>query len=614
MCGLVGYIGRQTSRNSVLKGLKRLEYRGYDSAGFACLTSQKQLLTCRSVGALDALVHRLEQEPIDGPIGIGHTRWSTHGIVTEENAHPQSDCFGHISVAHNGIIENSHELKQKLLSNGHHFRSSTDTEVIAHLLEQILAQPVSLEEALCQLVSQLEGAYAVALLVKQYPHHLIAIRKKSPLCLGIAQQEVFVASDPAAFCDSTQRVIFLPDESFTLLAHDGTFVVSDFQGNKVSVSEKVIDATSYDAQKTGYEHFMLKEIYEQKGAIQETYKKFKAGQASLWQELGITPEQIGQISNVVLIGCGTSWHAGCIGRFFLETIAGIPATAVLASEFRYMSFFPSPTTLYILISQSGETADTLEALRLLNMHQLMTVALSNNALSTLVREAKGSLVTAAGAEIAVVSTKTFVTQVIALYWLAYNLASARSQAGSALLADLEADIYQATEALEQSIVCSQEYIKTVLAPFYASFAHMVFLGRNLSFVCAQEAALKLKEISYIFIETYPAGELKHGPLALLDEKTPVVLFSTLDPLIYPKLVANAQEVKARKAHLLVYAFEGQDELMQLADQVCLLPTVKPLLVPLVMAGVTQLLAYYVAKYLERPIDKPRNLAKSVTVE
>lgn len=614
MCGLVGYIGNNLSRSRIFKGLERLEYRGYDSAGFACLNpADNHIDFNKAPGRLSNLTQKIDLEPIDGHVGIGHTRWSSHGVSSLENAHPHFDCYKKISVAHNGIIENYHELKEQLNLQGHTFISQTDTEVVAHLFESLLIQWGSLKEAILSLVQQLKGAYALVFIMQDYPDHMIVVRKGSPLCLGIGTHEMFVASDPMAFAEDTNKVIFLPDESFVILKKDD-IKLYDFSGTSRSPFIQEINYNWTEIDKKGYEHFMLKEIFEQKTAIQATMELSRSIEETVWQQMGVDADAIKNLESITLIGCGTSWYAARIAQFYFEQICLLPTKIMLASEFRYMSFFPEQKTLYIAISQSGETADTLEAVRLVNSFNLPTIGLTNVASSTIVREARGYLLMNAGPEIAVASTKAFSNQLATLFWLANRIALEKGFINKSKMEQAYSDLFIAAEALENTIFAYQEDIIASLAPFYAQFKKFIFLGRNISYPFAMEAALKLKEIAYVFAQCYPAGELKHGPIALVDSETPILLFSSLDALIYQKLVSNAQEVKARSGHLTVFAFEGQKEIIELADTVFIIPKVNPLLGPLAMTGLMQFFVYQIARVLGCNIDKPRNLAKSVTIE
>ncbi len=614
MCSVVGYVGKNLSKTPILEGLSRLEYRGYDSSGFACLNPEDQrLMYVRSSGQLHNLISKIERHSFDGFLGIGHTRWASHGAPTELNAHPQFDCQHKISVVHNGIIENFRDLKEKLTAQGHTFVSETDTEVVAHILEQELKGGKPLKKALVDWVNQLHGAYALLVISQDHPESLIVVRKRSPMCFGQGAQEVFVASDPIAFAGKTDRVFYMPDETFALV-YKHEVELYDFSGNSLPIEYQKLNLQITDTQKHGHEHYMLKEIYEQKNAIRATIKFYQDTSSSISKHMGLTKEQLKNLETIGLIGCGTSWHAARIGQFFFEQICKMPTKVALASEFRYMPFFPDKKSVFIALSQSGETADTLEAVNLINSMEIPTVALTNVASSTLVRESDGFLLTQAGPEIAVASTKAFSTQIAALYWLAHRIAYEKGRISKRELETAQSDLLIAAEVLENSIENYKHEITQRLAKKYAQYKKSIFLGRHISYPFAMEAALKLKEISYIFAQCYPAGELKHGPIALIDNETPVFIFSNLDPIIYQKLLSNAQEVKARKGHLVIFAFEGQKELIALADQVFIIPKVNPLLGPLAMTGLMQFFIYAIAKELGRPIDKPRNLAKSVTIE
>lgn len=614
MCSVVGYIGNTYSREFVIEGLSRLEYRGYDSAGFACLNPQdNRLVYAKSEGRLQNLVQKIDQHPIDGFLGVGHTRWSTHGQSSQENAHPQFDCEKKISVVHNGIIENHHELKKQLAEAGHIFHSDTDTEIIAHLFESLLIFHKTFKAAVVDLVNHLQGAYAFISIMQDYPDCMVLVRKRSPLCVGIGDDEMFVASDALAFSDRTKKVLFMPDESVAFVKKD-LIELYDFAGNPLPVTVQEVDANWQAHEKQGHEHFMLKEIYEQKRAIHDTLTFLESLSDSIWKHLGLSQSYVENLEKINLVACGTSWHAARIAQFFFEQVCNIPARVHLASEFRYMKFFPDKNSVYVMISQSGETADTLEALRLISSLGLPTVALTNVASSSMVRESDGFILTQAGQEVAVASTKAFSTQLTALYWLAHRIALEKDIIDQQHMNMAQEDLLVAAEVLENGIENYKVDIVQTLAKKYAQFSRYIFLGRHVSYPFSMEAALKLKEISYIFAQCYPAGELKHGPLALVDGQTPIFLFSHQDELIYQKILSNAQEVKARNGHLLVFAFEGQDALINLADYAFVMPKVKPLLGPLAMTGVMQYFVYQIARVLDCPIDKPRNLAKSVTVE
>lgn len=612
-CSIVGYTGEKLCKECIQEGLDRLSYRGYDSAGFACLDEEKKLVVVKAEGKLSHLKEKLKVLSFDGTIGIGHTRWATHGAATERNAHPHTNEQGSIAVVHNGIIENFFELKEQLLSRGHVFLSETDTEVVPHLFEEALDQQSTLEESVQELVAQVKGAFALIALVKEQLDTLIAIRKSAPLCIGVGKGESFVASDFLAFAGKTDKVFFLPDESFAII-RKGEISLYSFDGTPLVPEIQTLDLPVTAYEKLQHEHFMLKEIYEQRKRIRDAVRYYKSLGSSLWKQLNLSLENVRSLQSIQLFGCGTSWHAARIGQFFFETIAKIPAFVHLASEFRYMPFFPHKNNLFMAISQSGETADTLEALRMIRSDSIPVLAITNVPSSTIARESVGFLPLLAGPEIAVASTKAFTTQITALYWLAYCLAIERGVLPPEALEEAESNLLRAADILQEVIEKYRMSIISTYAKRYAQSKRFLYLGRHVTYPFALEAALKLKEISYLFAQGYPSGELKHGAIALVDSHTPTILFSHMNPLLYQKLVMNAHEVKARQGHLLVFAFEGQDELINLADEAFLFPPVAPLLEPLAMAGLMQFFSYQIAKELGCDIDQPRNLAKSVTVE
>lgn len=621
-CSIVGYVGEQPCKNFLVEGLSRLEYRGYDSAGIAFLQSGKDELICsRAEGRLENLKAKLKGEYSDGFVGIGHTRWATHGPALERNAHPHIDSKKSLAVVHNGIIENHLAIKEELLKLKCIFRSDTDTEVIAHLLRIQLDHSKSLGlkgkhallDALLAMGKALKGSFAFVACFEDMPHTLCVMRRGSPACVGIGDNEMFVASDFLALAGKTDQVLFMPEDSIAILSKD-TFDLYDKNGQFLSKEIQTIDLDPEVCQKSGYEHFMLKEIYEQRNIICSLISHCHSNIDTIWQQLGMTAEEAKQIKRIHLLGCGTSWHAARIGQFYFEKICNIPTYVRLASEFRYMPMFIEEGTLTIAISQSGETADTLEAVRLINKKKQPVVSLTNVATSSIVRETQGFLPLLAGPEIAVASTKAFSAQVAVLYWLANRLALEKGIINSQQLYDAENGLMAAANVLQDAIDKYKISIIQSHAKKYANANRFIFLGRHVGYPFAMEAALKLKEISYIFAQGYPAGELKHGSIALIDVMTPVMLFSHLDEELYRKLLSNAQEVKARKGHLIVVAFEGQDELISLADEAFILPSVSPLLEPLAMTGLVQFFVYQIAKEIGCDIDKPRNLAKAVTVE
>ncbi len=614
MCSVVGYVGTNPSKQVVLEGLSRLEYRGYDSAGFACIDALTQnIQIAKAAGQLEKLQEKLTAFPIDGFTSVGHTRWSTHGLSTEQNAHPHIDCKKEIAVVHNGIIENHASLRTTLEQEGHVFLSQTDTEVIAHLLEDAVKTTATPLAALTTAIASLEGAYAFVALSSHFPETLLLARKGSPLCIGLGVQECFVASDVLAFAGKTDRVIFMPENSVALVTKDGVQLY-DFESNRLSIPAQVIDAQWVLSHKDGYEHFMLKEMYEQRAAIMRSVQSYRVMQDQIWSNIGISAEVIKNVEQIVFLGCGTSWHAGSMAEFFFEDLVGISAHAQLASEFRYRTFIPKKNTLYIAISQSGETADTLEAIKLVKQHGQQTLVVTNVASSSLARETDGVLLTHAGPEMAVASTKAFSTQLAALYWLAAAMAHERGLITQQEFEKKQDDILVAAHLLDTGLSRYESTLIDTYAPFYAEFDTMIFLGRSIAYPFALEAALKLKEIAYVFCQAYPAGELKHGALALIDSKTPVIVFSHPDPVLYQKTLSNVQEVKARGGRVLAFVFTGQHELKALADDALEFLSCGNHLSFLAMTGVMQLLMYHCARVRGCAIDRPRNLAKSVTVE
>lgn len=628
MCGIVAYVGNKPCRDFVIEGLSRLEYRGYDSAGIACIdNSTNHISVCKEVGGVSVLKKMAADSGLNGFVGMGHTRWATHGVVDKKNAHPHFNCKKNIAVVHNGIIEEHDELRQKLIKEGHSFTSTTDSEIAAHMLSKYLDKYKNIRLAAVNLANLVKGAFGLVFILEDYPDQLLVFRHRSPIVLGVGDNETFVSSDILAFSDKTNKVVFLPDECFAIIKKD-SIELFDFNNQPLQVQIQEIDNKYLAVDKQEFEHYMLKEIYEQKKAISRTISFFKTigcnrddkcgnhsiNSTCLWRQIGLTPDIIKNLKTLHIVAAGTSWHAARIAQFFFEVIVKIPTKIYLASEFRYMPFFAEQNCAFLFISQSGETADTLECLRLINSFELPTITLTNISTSSMVRESTGFLPMQAGPEISVASTKAFSTQLASLYWIAHRMAVERNSLAWDDMAKAEEDLFVAAEILESTIDVYKLKIITELAPKYSKYDRFIFLGRHVSYPFAMEAALKLKEVSYIFAQCYPAGELKHGPIALVDPHTPIVIFSSLDELIYRKLISNAQEVKARQGHLIAFAFEEQKELIQLADVVFIIPKVKPLLAPLAMTGLMQFLVYQIARELNLPIDKPRNLAKSVTVE
>lgn len=615
MCSIVGYIGCADSRDFILEGLSRLEYRGYDSAGMAWLNNEPWNIShCKTIGSVQDLTEHSKHTYTPSTIGIGHTRWATHGKATTTNAHPHFDCNNGIAVVHNGAIENFDTLKHSLLKQGHVFSSDTDTEIIAHLLEIEINNQKTILEALTAVVNTLTGAYTCIILTKHLPDTIIAIRHRSPLCIGVGNNAHYIASDPFAFIGNTNQAFFLPDASFALIT-TSAISLYDFSGSPLQFTVESISMEREDLDKKGHSTFMVKEIFEQRSAIHTTIKHLE----STVQE-GLSVSFL-SIKKIRIIACGTSWHAALIAKYFFETITHIETIVHLASEFRH---YPADIlkkqaneSMYIVISQSGETADTLEALRIIKIvaTNALTYAVTNVATSTIAREAQFTLCTKAGREIAVASTKAFTSQIALLYWFAHHVAHRNKLITAQQCEAANTALFNGALMLENSIEQYKNDIDQIYAPWLSSKKQILFLGRDISYPLALEAALKCNEITYIFSLAYPTGELKHGPLALLDGDTPVFLISHQDPAVYQKILINAQEVKARSEELIVCAYEGQDELIALAHIAFVVPKAADFLLgPLVLTGIIQYLVCSMGHALQRPIDKPRNLAKSVTVE
>lgn len=617
MCSIIGYVGNKSIKQHVLDGLMRLEYRGYDSAGFAIIDKETQRIeSVKVVGGVHNLVVANKKFFFDGSIGMGHTRWSTHGKQSVENAHPHFDCTKKISIVHNGIIENHSILKKELVAKGHHLQSETDSELIAHIIEDLLAEHKESEQIaqklLPKLVHKLEGMFALVILFVFEPHKLFFVRKGSPLCLGINETSMCIASDVLAFAHAATEMVAIPDLTFGWITEKDIGLYT-FDATHCPIEKTKLGEITALTDKQAHDHYMLKEIYEQPNAIEKTVEYVEAlNDYDLVKKF--SGSKILAIQSIKLLGCGGSWHAASIGQFFFEAVCKIPVSVHLASEFRYMPFFYRPDNVYIFLSQSGETADTLEALRMIKKHNGHTIGLANVNTSTLVRESSAAFITQAGPEIAVASTKAFSTQLAMMYCLANRLAHINGLISEKQLSDSYKNIRHAATVLEQTLSTYAPIIKKNYAPYYSSFKTALCLGKHISYPFAMEAALKLKEIPYIFAQAYPAGELKHGPLALVDKNIPIFVFSVLDTLLYAKLLNSVHTAKSRGAHLIIFGFVGQTELKTLADVWFEIEPVAHLLEPLAMVGIMQFFVYEIAHFLHLPIDKPRHLAKSVTVE
>jgi glucosamine--fructose-6-phosphate aminotransferase (isomerizing) len=613
MCGIVGYVGPRDAVPVILEGLRRLEYRGYDSAGVA-VVQDGQLLRRRSVGKLGNLVESLKSEPLAGAYGLGHTRWATHGRPSEENAHPHADCTGCLVVVHNGIIENYLALKSRLAAAGHRFVTQTDTEVVAHLVESHYRG--SLEEAVRATLAELEGIYAFVFLHKDEPQTLVAARMGPPMVVGLGEGERFLASDIPALLPYTRDFLFLDDGEVVTVTPGHTRIV-DAAGVALERRPQRISWDAVQAEKGGYRHFMLKEIHEQPRAVRDTLLGrigLEQGAVHL-EELGPAAAGLREAQRVVLLACGTSWHAALVGKFLLEQLAGVPTEVDYGSEFRYRTPLIGPGTLAVAISQSGETADTLAAFREAKRRGALPVGICNVQGSMLTREAAGTLLTHAGPEIGVASTKAFTAQLVALSLLALHLGRLRgtlsAEDGRAHLGNLA----RIPSLMEQAL--AGEGAVENLSRSLGSAQDFLYLGRGVHYPIALEGALKLKEISYIHAEGYPAGEMKHGPIALIDESLPVVALCPKGR-VYDKMLSNVQEVKARGGRVVAVAFAGDEELRRVLeperDSVLEVPACDELWSPMLMVLPLQLLAYHVAVRAGRDVDQPRNLAKSVTVE
>ncbi len=617
MCGIVGYIGTRKAVPIILDGLKRLEYRGYDSAGIAVVGDDGALAMRRASGKLRNLEDAIRMSPIEGAYGIGHTRWATHGRPTEENAHPHRDCTGQIVVVHNGIVENYLALKQQLQDEGHKFVTETDTEIIAHLVEKYFTG--NLESAVRTAVKQLSGVFALAVLSSADPGKIVAARSGPPVVIGLGDNEYFVASDVPAILGHTRDMFFLADGDMAVLTADGVRL-SDFEGKPVNRQVSHILWDPIMAEKGGYKHFMLKEIYEQPRAVRDTTLG-RVGQETgriFLDEMDISPKQFKEFRQVRIVACGTSWHAALAGKFMIEKLARLPVEVDYGSEFRYRDPILSNDTLTVVISQSGETADTLAAQREAKQKGSKTLAICNVVGSMVTREAAGTIITHAGPEIGVASSKAFTCQLTALFILAMYLGQAREKLDDATSRCLVQELLRVPGKLET--VLSHDLMYEELGRKLFRATDFLFLGRGVHFPIALEGALKLKEISYIHAEGYPAGEMKHGPNALIDEKLPVVILAAHDPtseesrLLYEKTLSNIQEVKAREGIVIAIATEGDRAVPKLADHVIELPASSELLLPILEVVPLQLLAYHIAVRRGCDVDQPRNLAKSVTVE
>ena len=612
MCGIVGYVGERNATEVILDGLRRLEYRGYDSAGLAVLDGAS-LVIRRSPGKIANLEARLEREPVTGSTGLGHTRWATHGRPSEGNSHPHADCTGGLVVVHNGIIENYAEIKERLLAEGHRFRSETDTEVIAHLLEARLRSGGDLRDACRTALTELRGAYAVAVLSSAYPHEVVAAKLGAgSVVVGLGRGETFLASDIPAILPYTREMVILEDGEVVRMTREGAELMT-LDGRRVERAPSPIDWDTTMAQKGGYRHFMLKEIYEQPRAVADTLRGrlLVDGATVSLPEAHLDVGLANRLERVVIVACGTSYHAALVGRSMVERLAGLPAEVDIASEFRYRDLVLDHRTLVVAISQSGETADTLGAVKAARARQAPVLAVTNVVGSAIAREANGVVYTHAGPEIGVASTKTFTTTITACYLIALALGERRGFLPDADARKRAEEILEAPRFIEAALAVDPEV--AALARDFARYPNFLYLGRGLHFPLALEGALKLKEISYIHAEGYAAGEMKHGPIALIDENMPVVALVPRDAT-YERMMGNLQEVCARDGRVIAICHPGDHEAGRIAYATITVPAAPDLIAPLVSAVPLQLFAYHVAAFRGLDVDQPRNLAKSVTVE
>jgi len=619
MCGIVGYVGNKQVVPLIIDGLRKLEYRGYDSAGIAVVDENHDLSLRRAEGKLRNLEECIRLNPLDGNYGIGHTRWATHGRPTEENAHPHRDCTGRIVVVHNGIIENYLQLKDALREKGHEFKTETDTEVVAHLIEEYLKTGISFEESVRKSVKELRGIFALSIISADEADTIITVREGPPVVIGLGDGEFFVASDIPAILQHTRDIFYLGEKEIAILTKDSVRV-TDFDGNAVEPKQQRITWDPIMAEKGGFKHFMLKEIYEQPRAVRDTVRgriSLDTGKVYL-DAMDISEEDFQAVTSIKIAACGTSWHAGIAGKYMIEELTRLSVEVDYASEFRYRSPVLDENTLLIVISQSGETADTIAAMREAKQSGCKVLAICNVHGSMITREADGTILTHAGPEIGVASTKAFTSQMIALYLFALYLGQLRgkldeSQAKSHAqqLAELPLKIERLLSDADNIEELTKEYFRTT---------DFLYLGRGINFPVALEGALKLKEISYIHAEGYPAGEMKHGPNALIDEKLPVVVINTREKgnvaseLRYEKTHSNIVEVKSRDGIIISILTEGDEMSSRVSNHVIEIPETSDLLAPILSIVPLQLLAYHIAVRRGCDVDQPRNLAKSVTVE
>lgn len=612
MCGIVAYLGKQEAYPILIKGLKRLEYRGYDSAGVALLNDTLNIY--KKQGKVSTLEEYIGDKNKTATIGIGHTRWATHGVPNDVNAHPHLSNSGNIAIIHNGIIENYASIKEELIKRGYQFHSETDTEVLVNLVEEVQKQEkVSLDEALRISLNQVIGAYAIVLIDKSNPNKLIAARKGSPLVLGIGQKEFFIASDASPIIEYTKNVIYLDDEEYAVVSNDGSFTIKNLGNVEKSHAIQTLEMNLEAIEKGDFEHYMLKEIYEQPKVIEDSFRG-RMNATDGWVKMGGITEYKTKILNAeryIITACGTSWHSGLLGEYILEGLTRVPVEVEYASEFRYRNPIVKESDFIIAISQSGETADTLAAIELAKDKQALVYGICNVIGSSIARSTHAGSYTHAGPEIGVASTKAFATQVSILTLISLQIAQYKGTIPLSKMRQILYELESIPSKIKEVLKLDSE-IKAI-AEVYKDAKNFLYLGRGYNYPVAMEGALKLKEISYIHAEGYPAAEMKHGPIALIDEEMPVVFLAT-NKSAYEKIISNIQEVKARKGKIIAIVNQGDEQVRALADHIIEVPEVNEILSPLVTIVPLQLLAYHIAILRGCNVDQPRNLAKSVTVE
>jgi glucosamine--fructose-6-phosphate aminotransferase (isomerizing) len=609
MCGIVGYTGPRSCVEILVDGLRRLEYRGYDSAGVA-IQAGGDIAVRKSQGKIARLTDLIAKEPVDGTCGVGHTRWATHGRPSDENAHPHR--VGRVAVIHNGIVENHRTIKERMIAKGRTFCSETDTEVISHLLDEYVSAGLPLEEAVRKTVAELRGSYAFLAVTDREPGTIVGVRLNCPMVVGLGEGEFFLASDLTAFLSHTRDVLFLEDGEMAVATPDGVRI-TDFSGKRRERPMQRIDWSPAMAEKGGYRHFMLKEIHEQPRAILDTLagRMLPESGEVFFETLPLTGEQLSRLKKVILVACGTSWHAALVGKFMIEGMARIPVEVDLGSEYRYRDPVVEEGTLCVAISQSGETADTLAGMREAKGKGATTVSVCNVVASTIARESDGVIYTHAGPEIGVASTKAFTTQLVALYLMALHLAQARKVLTSGEISRHLIELAELPRKIEEFLKREPEV--AAIARKYKDARDFLYLGRGISYPVALEGALKLKEISYIHAEGYPAGEMKHGPIALIDERMPVLVLCAKGES-YEKTFSNLEEARSRGGRLVAVGTEGDDPLREKSEDAIFLPPCALYTRPILEVVPLQLFAYHMAVLKGTDVDQPRNLAKSVTVE